>query len=143
MRFTDELVIAAPIEVVWDLTVDVEAWPSLTPTISNVELLDSGPIAVGRRARVTQPAQRPAVWTVTRLEPPATFAWERRVFKARMTGSHHLEATSEGTRNTLVLEVTGFGSGLIGFLAGRALRSAIHTENLGIRDRAQAIAAGG
>ena len=143
MRFTDELTIAAPIDVVWDLTVDIEAWPSVTPTITKVERLDAGPLKVGSRAKLTQPAQRPAVWTVTRLEAPNTYAWERRLFKARMVGFHHLEAVPEGTRNTLVLELTGPGSGLLGRLLGRAFRSGIRTENQGFRDRAESIASGG
>jgi len=36
--------------------------------MTSVERLDDGPITLGSRARVKQPGQRPAVWTVTELE---------------------------------------------------------------------------
>ena len=73
-----ELEIAAPIERVWDLTLDIERWPELTPTITSVERLEVGPLAVGSSARLVQPRQSPRVWTVTDLQAPTRFAWSAR-----------------------------------------------------------------
>ena len=57
MRIEDSIDIAAPVERVWELTMDVESWPQLTPTITSVKRLDHGPLAVGSAARIKQPAQ--------------------------------------------------------------------------------------
>ena len=79
MRFEDTIDIAVPADQVWALTENVEAWPTFSPTMTSIERPDSDPIAIGSRARVRQPAQRPAVWTVTRFEAGRVFAWETKV----------------------------------------------------------------
>jgi uncharacterized membrane protein len=138
MEFTDELQIAAPIERVWQLTIDVEAWPSITPTMTTVQRLDTGALAVGSTARVKQPGQRPAVWTVTRFEPMTVYEWETTVFGIRMVGGHHLEAVdTERTRNRLTVRLEGQGSGLLGRLVGSRIRQAIATENAGFKQAAE------
>ena len=131
MQITDELLIEAPIETVWNLTADIDALPSITPTVTSVERLDSGPLTVGSRARLKQPGQRAAVWTVTRLEPNTHFEWATSMLGIRMVGGHHLEAVDGGTRNTLTVELTGFGSGVVGKLVGSRIAEAIATENRG------------
>ena len=47
MRLEHTIDINAPIDRVWDLTLDVEALPNLTSTMTSVERLDDGPLAVG------------------------------------------------------------------------------------------------
>jgi uncharacterized membrane protein len=138
----DEQQIAAGVDRVWALTVDVERWPELTPTVTSVQRLDDGPLGVGSRARVKQPAQRAAVWTVSRFEPGVAFEWGTRVGSVRMVGAHHLEAVEGGTRNVLTVELSGIGSGLVERLVGRRVREAIATENLGFKRSAEAVADG-
>jgi len=133
MRIEHDLIIHADIERVWALTVDVESWPSVTPTMTTVERLDHGAFGVGSRARIVQPRQRPRVWTVERLDAPHVFVWSARLGPLTMTGGHELAATPDGTLNRLTLDVTGPGSGLFGRLAGRQLLAAIRTENEGFR----------
>jgi uncharacterized membrane protein len=137
MDIRSELTIAAPVERVWDLTLDVERWPSLTPTMTSVERLDDGPIRVGSTARVVQPRQRPTTWTVTRVEPRSVFEWQTKVGPVTMTAVHRLTATDEGCRNTLVVEMSGFGSGLLSRLVGSKIRQAIDTENAGFKAAAE------
>jgi uncharacterized membrane protein len=138
VEITDELVIDAPIERVWQLTVDVEAWPSITPTMTSVERLDHGDLAVGSTARVKQPAQRAAVWTVTRFEPPTAYEWATTVLGVRMVGGHHLEATDAGhTRNRLIVRLEGRGAGLLGRVVGGRIHQAIATENAGFKKAAE------
>ncbi|HRE03530.1 MAG TPA: SRPBCC family protein, partial [Ilumatobacteraceae bacterium] len=72
---TNSIVIAAPAAVVWNLTIDVANWPSVTPTMTSVERLDDGPFGIGSKARVKQPMQRPTTWTVTEFDPERRFAW--------------------------------------------------------------------
>ena len=132
-----EIIINAPVSEVWALTTAVESWPELTPTIRSVRLIDRGPLRVGSRARVQQPAQPPATWTVTRLVPEREFVWQTKLATITMVGGHHLEPVDKGCRNTLTLELSGFGSGLFERLLGSRLRSAIVTENAGFKRNEQ------
>jgi hypothetical protein len=133
----NELLIEAEVERVWALTLDVERWPELTPTITEVERLDDGPLAVGSRARLTQPGQRPAVWTVSRLEPGVAFEWWTRVGPVTMTGGHHLRPDGRGCVNLLTLDLTGRGARLVARLVGRRIAAAIERENRGFKRAAE------
>ena len=137
MRIETQLATRASVDRVWALTEDVESWPSITPTITSVERLDDGPLRIGSTARIKQPRQRPTVWTVTRLEPPRLFEWQTKVLSITMTGGHRLDPIPDGCRNTLSIELTGFGSGFMGRVLGRKLREAIETENRGFKARAE------
>jgi len=133
MHLENSLTIAAPVHRVWDLTIDIARWPTLTPTILSVERLDDGVLRVGSSARVAQPRMPVAVWTVTELEPLSRFVWEARILGSRFVGGHHLTSTADGTRNNLTLDVTGSSAGLLSLVAGSAMRQAIATENEGFR----------
>ena len=139
MRVDHSLEISAPIETVWALTEDVERWPELSPTtMTSVERLDTGPLRTGSSARIKQPAQRATVWTVTDATAPTSFSWSTKVASITMTAMHTLEPTATGCRNTLVVETKGFGSGLLGLIAGRKIRQTIETENLCFKRAAEA-----
>ena len=45
MRIEHTIEIDAPVKRVWELTLDVESWPQLSPTFTSVERLDAGSIA--------------------------------------------------------------------------------------------------
>jgi uncharacterized membrane protein len=142
MTIQNDLAIEAPVDVVWKLTTDVESWPSITPTMTSVERLDDGPFGVGSQALVKQPAQRATVWTVTRFEPNHVFEWEARVFGVRMVGRHTITAVDDATgtpvtRNTLEIEMTGRGAGVLGRLSEGRIRKAIATENQGFKRAAE------
>ena len=138
MTITHELIIEAPVPDVWALTVDVEAWPAMTPTITSVQRLDTGPLRVGSTARIKQPGQSARIWTVTTLEPNEAFAWETKVFGMRMIGGHRLEQVGEGCRNVLSVGMSGALSGIVEGLLERQLRKTIATENEGFRRAALA-----
>ena len=133
----NEIAIAAPVETVWALTLDLERWPAISPTMTSVERLDQGPLAVGSRARVKQPAQRARVWTVTRLEP-YHYEWEATLGPIRMRGGHHVTPVASGCLNRLTLDLEGFGSHLFGRVAGRSLAKALQQENEGFKQAAEA-----
>jgi uncharacterized membrane protein len=138
MRLEDRLEIAAPAAVVWDLTVDVERWPESTPTITSVERLDDGPFGLGSKARIKQPAQRPAVWTVTSFEPGRHFAWATKTLGLHLEGGHHIEADGDTCTNTLTLDVSGPMASTLGRLLAGQFRKAIATENQGFKRTAEA-----
>jgi uncharacterized membrane protein len=137
MRIENSIEIAAPVSRVWDLTIDVESWPEHTPTVTSVELLDDGPLAVGSSARIKQPAQRAKRWTVTAFEPQRRFAWATRTLGTTMTGSHLLAESPTGTTNTLVIDIQGPLARVLAALAGPSIRKAISTENLGFKAAAE------
>lgn len=137
MRIENRIDIAAPAATVWALTADVAGWPAFSPTMTSIERLDDGPLAVGSQARVKQPAQRAAVWTVTALEPGRSFTWQTRSFGLTMAGTHEVEPRGDACTNVLVLEITGTGARVFGLLLGPVLRRALAQENQGFKTRAE------
>jgi uncharacterized membrane protein len=138
MIIQDRAVIHAPVDVVWDVTTDLAGLPDATPTITKVEPLDPVPLAVGGRARLTQPGLSTRVWTVTEVEPGRVFAWTTKVMGVRMTGRHELRAVEDGCENTLSIELAGPGSGLLGRLSRSRMAASLATENAGFRRVAEA-----
>lgn len=137
MRITDTIRIAAPPDEVWRVTVDVEALPSTTTTLSRVERLDDAPLAVGSQVRIKQPAQRSRVWTVTELDEPRRFSWTTRALGLSMTAVHELGPTEDGTSNTLALVLDGRLAPILGPLLSRPMRKALATENRGLKAAAE------
>ena len=137
MRIEHSIEIAAPVERVWDLTMDVESWPEHTSTITSVERLEDAPLAIGSTARIKQPAQPTRTWTVTALEPKKRFAWATKTMGTTMTGSHYLAPTEHGTRNTLTVDIEGPLAPVVGLLIRRPIRKAITTENEGFKAAAE------
>ena len=143
MIIQDRALIQAPVDVVWDVTTDIGGLPDATPTITRAEPLDPVPLPVGGRARLTQPGLSTRVWTVTDLEPGRVFAWSTTVLGVRMTGRHELRAVDDGTENTLSIEMTGFGAGLLARLSRGRMTQSLATENAGFRRVAEARVARG
>jgi len=137
MSIESELVIGATVERVWALTLDVQGWPALTPTMTSVDRVDEGPLRVGSTARVLQPRQRPATWTVTRLDERSVFEWQTKVATVTMVARHQLAEVPDGCRNTLTVDLSGFGSRLLGRLFGSRIHTAIETENAGFKRAAE------
>ena len=137
MRWESRIEIDAPAQRVWQLTEDVESWPTMTPTITSVKRLDAGPLRIGSQARIKQPAQSLAVWTVTELEPGRRFSWRTRRMGLTMVGSHTISGEGGACRNTLTLDVEGRGSRLFGLLFGALMRRTLDTENAGFKQQAE------
>jgi uncharacterized membrane protein len=137
MRWETSIEIDAPASRVWGLTVDVAAWPTFTPTMRRVERLDDGPFGPGSSARIKQPGQAPAVWTVMRFEAGRSFGWQTRRMGLTMTGSHLVTSRGDGCVNTLSIELTGRGSGVVWLLLGPLLRRSIVTENAAFKRQAE------
>jgi hypothetical protein len=133
MRWTHALSIPAPAEVVWDLTADVEGWPRFTSTMTSVRRLDSGPLRAGSRARVKQPGQPVADWTVTAVEHRQAFSWQTSRRRRTIVGRHRVVPDGEGCRNELEVEIDG----RLAWLFGPFVRYALRTENAGFAAEAR------
>lgn len=141
VRVTDRIRIEAPPDVVWAVTTDVKRWPDWTPTVTAAERLDAGPLRPGSAARLAQPGQPEAVWTVTELVVGERFAWTSRRPGLRLTGTHALRPDGDGTLNELRLDAAGplavLGWPLLRPLVARALRD----ENRGLKAHCERLAA--
>lgn len=137
MRWENVVEINAPLEVVWQLTVDVERWPSISPTMQRVELLDGGPLRLGSRARIKQPAQSATVWTVVSFAAEDHFFWQTRRLGMTMTGAHIVEKRLGRCRNFLSLEIQGRGSEMLGQIINLAIRRSLALENAGFKRAAE------
>lgn len=138
MRIEHTIDIEAPVDRVWELTLDVESWPEHTPTMTFVERLDSAALAVGSRVRIKQPAQRTRVWTVTAFETRRLFAWSTRAMGTSMTAGHRLVPNAAGTTHVLTVDIDGPLSRLVGPLMRRPIAGAIARENRGFKAAAEA-----
>ena len=142
MRWTDVLLIRTPADVVWRLTTQVADWPSFLPTVQRLERIDEGPLRVGSSARIKQPGQPVATWIVTRLEPGREFTWQATRRGLTIAGSHLVEETADGCRNTLTLEATGPAARPFGWAFGPMVRRSLRSENAGFRAKAEGSGSG-
>jgi uncharacterized membrane protein len=137
MTLEDTIHIAAPPDVVWAVTEEIERWPEWTPTVTAARRLDDGPFGIGSRARIKQPAQPETDWTVTEYVRGERFTWESRRRGLRLAGSHRIRRAESGTFNTLRIEATGVVAMLFWPLLRVAIRRALETESRGLKSRCE------
>jgi uncharacterized protein YndB with AHSA1/START domain len=124
-------------ERVWEVLVDVENWPSWTPSVTSITRLDEGPLRVGSRVRIKQPRLPAVTWTVTELSPGASFTWIATGPGFRTTASHRIHTGEPGSVVTLLLEQNGLVGQLIGRLTVGLTNRYLTMEGNGLRDRAE------
>jgi uncharacterized membrane protein len=107
MTFTHSIDIDAPPETVWAIWSDIEHWSEWTASISKIEKLPPGPLAIGLRARVRQPKLPTAIWRVTELQENRGFTWISTNPGAHVTGIHTIEPIANGSRATMTLIFVG------------------------------------
>ena len=125
--------IAAPPAEVWQVTLDVDRWPGWAPTVTAARRLDAGPFRVGSQARIKQPGQPEATWTVTELVEGRRFTWETARWGLRMYATHEIAPDGDGTLNTLRVETDGALATLLGALLRPLIRRALTDENRGLK----------
>lgn len=135
--------IYAPPLPAWEILLDLERWPEWTSSITRIERLTEGPLAVGSRVRIEQPKLMPNVWQVTEFEPRTfTFTWVTSRPLIRIAARHQLERTHEGSRLTLTLTY----SGIVGWIMAYQLKDLnwqyLSTEAKGLKLRAETVISG-
>ena len=129
--------IDAPPQRVWQVMIDVVRWREWTASITSIERLDTGPFKVGSRARVLQPKLRPAVWTVTQLEPGWSFTWTSGIPGVRVIGVHAVEPVGQGSRAVLSVEFKGLFGGLVARLMRKLNDEYVGMEAAGLKRRCE------
>jgi uncharacterized protein YndB with AHSA1/START domain len=138
LEYEESIEIDAPPERVWAVLSDVERWPEWTASMTTVERLDEGPLALGSRARVKQPHLRPVEMTVTELDEGRSFAWTNTQPGVTTLGDHRVEPLGEGrSRATLILRQHGFATPLIKLFYDRMIRRYVRMEAEGLKQRAE------
>ena len=117
--------------------VDVERWREWTASITSIEKLQPGPLAIGSRARVVQPKLRPAVWTVTQLDPGRSFSWTSGIPGVHVTGIHTVERVGQGSRAVLSVEFKGLFGGLVDRLMRKLNDEYVGMEAAGLKRRCE------
>ena len=129
-RFEGSIVIARPIEPLFDFLADGENDKLFSKRVDAIERIDDGPIGVGSawRSKVNDGGVKSdREFRLTLFERPAKIRWTE-ISENKLSvpeGGYDLEPAGDGaTRLTLfnVLQGSGFGGGLIEKLALRQAR---------------------
>ena len=135
MRYDTTVDIAAPPEAVWPVLEGVESWPRWTRSMSSVRRSATGPLLAGERVKVRQPGMPPSEWTVTAVEPGASFTWMSKRPGVTTTATHVVAPAGGGSRVTLTVEQHGPFAGLSGVILGGKVRRLVEIEAAALRDR--------
>lgn len=134
--------IASAREAVWRVLATVTDWPTWLPTVSSVEALDGRPLALGARYKIIQPKLRPAIWTVTNLEPPRRFAWQSRSQGVLVVADHMIEDLSPGKSNVLLrISFSGLLTAPVGWFARSVMESYLAQEAAALKLKAEEVTA--
>ena len=142
MHLTRSIDIQAPPEVVWSVWADVERWPEWTESVSRVERLDPGPLAVGTRVRIRQPKFPTVVWRVTDLDEGRGWTWVSASPGALVTASHRVEPHPGGSRAIAAIWYAGPIARLVGWLSRSLTERYVGMEAAGLKARSEARARG-
>lgn len=130
--------IEAEVERVWNVLVDVEKWPSWTPSMTSVERVDSGPLRVGSTARIRQPGLGSMLWKVTELTEGRSFTWEARRPGLRLIAAHALdESEANDTNVTLSVHQGGLLGAVFAPLTAGFARRNVEAEAQGLKRAAE------
>lgn len=100
--------IDAPPERVWQALVDVERWPEFAAQFQRIVRSDDGPLALGKKARVTLRGFLSSEWVVTEFDEGRSFTWETDALPGlHLAGGHVIEPDGAGTRATMSLRSSG------------------------------------
>jgi Polyketide cyclase / dehydrase and lipid transport len=136
--FEVSIPISASPEDVWNVLCDVKSWADWSPTVDNIDCLDSTLLCVGSRYRVFQPKLRPAIWTVTSMDPPLGFAWTATSPGMTMTADHVVSKIGPGmTELTLSFVFEGWLGAIMGRIFGRIVKDYLAKECQALRQQAE------
>ena len=134
MHISHTVHINAPPEKIWQAFVDVERWPEFAPQFATIALQGEGPLAPGKRARVTPKGFFGAVWTVTEFTKGRSFTWEAGMLPGlHLLAGHSIEPDADGANVRLWLESSGPIAGVMSLALGRIFRRNVRQEGEGMK----------
>jgi len=135
----DSIVVAAPLETVWAVLTDIDAWPTWQPEISRAKL--NGPLAPGSRFRWGSNGL-PITSTIREVEPPMRIAWSGN--SLGIDAAHVWTMMQQGDRVSVRVEESfdGWPVRLLRGLMQRALDRANRAWLESLKGRAERIALG-
>jgi len=100
--------IDAPPDRVWQALVDVERWPEFAAQFQRIVRSDDGPLALGKKARVTPRGLPGSEWVLTEYAEGRSFSWESDALPGlHLVAGHVIEPAAAGTRATMSLRSSG------------------------------------
>jgi len=129
MQYEKSVTVAAEPARVWDVLSDIERWPERIPTYEAVRRLDDGDLRIGSRAHVKQKGLAAGEWEVSELVVGSAFTWASRQPGVHIVGRHTISTDPDGrSRLTLVLQQSGWLSGVVALALGRKVRRYVDLE---------------
>ena len=133
MVLEDTIEIHAPADRVWQVTIDVEAWPQWSPAMETIRREDSGDFKPGSSALIKQKQMPETRWTVTEMNPGHHFTWHARVFGIEMIATHIVLPGERAVTSLLRIEMDGITIKLLGFIIRPLVKKALKDENKGLK----------
>jgi uncharacterized protein YndB with AHSA1/START domain len=124
--------------VVWGVMTDLERCHQWTPTVTSIQRRESGPLAVGSRAHIRQPALPPADWQVIALDPGSSFTWLTKAPGVRVLAKHWVEPSGSGTRATLSHAFEGVLATPVAWITSGINERYLGLEPAGLKTRCEA-----
>jgi len=137
MEFSHSIHIDTAPADVWQVVIDVDSWPSMTPSVTAVERLDDGPLRLGSRVRITQPKIGTAEWTVTEVVPGQSFTWASSKGGVRTVATHTITPDGAGTNLELTIAHAGPLAWIAGKLTAATTRRYLTLEAAGFKQRSE------
>lgn len=134
MVLEDTIEIHAPADRVWQVTIDVEAWPQWSPVMERIRREDSGDFKLGSSALIKQKQMPETRWTVTEIDPGHHFSWQARVFGIDMIATHIITPGERAVTSLLRIEMKGLTIKLLGFILKPLVAYSLKEENKGLKN---------
>ena len=116
---------------------DVEKWPTWTPSMRSVKRLDPGPLIVGSRVLIRQPKFPPTLWTVTEKVTGSRFTWRSGLPGMWVFATHAVVPTANGSNVTLTLHYHGLLGKLLARMTRGVTRRYLEFEANGLKQRSE------
>ena len=137
LSFSRSVDINAAPDAVLAVMSDVERWPEWTASVTSIKRLDSGPFAIGSRARIRQPKLPPALWTVSAIEPGRSFTWISKGPGILVTAHHSIEPRNGGSRVTLSIRYEGLLAKVVAWMTNDINERYLTMEANGLKARCE------